>query len=332
MTARQAPAVRIPGRPASAGTRAHRAGPEEDLEPFPQAERPTDLEGADGGGGSASASHSAAQRLQRPERDRPDGGHDPGERLYLPGDSPVHRLPPQTKIAGLVLFVLTVVATPIQWWPVFLAYAAIVAAVLGLARIPVRRVLPRMVVELPFIAFALLLPVLGRPPEATVLGLTLSEPGLWAAANILAKATLGVLAAITLAATTRTADLVTGLRRLRVPAPLVEIASFLVRYIHVVSAQWHRMAQARAARGFTATGPRSWLTTSRSLGALFIRSYERGERVHLAMLSRGYTGEMPELGDGSATRRQWTAALAPALLALVALGAAAALRGSGTLG
>ena len=35
-------------------------------------------------------------------------------------------------------------------------------------------------------------------------------------------------------------------------------------------------------------------TLARSAGALFIRSFERGERVHLAMLSRGYTGRMPK--------------------------------------
>ena len=328
MTARHAPAVRGPGLTGSAEVSAdpagRRAGPTPLQRSLPGNGQP--------GRSNVDGSGSAAPVRSRRERGGSGTGHDPGERLYLPGDSPVHRLPPQAKIAGLVLFVVTVVATPIQWWPAFLAYAAIVTAVLGLARVPARRVLPRMVVELPFVAFAVLLPVLGRPPETIVLGLSLSEPGLWAAANILAKATLGVLAAIALAATTRTADIVTGLRQLRVPAPLVEIASFLVRYVHVVSAQWHRMAQARAARGFTATGPRSWLTTSRSLGALFIRSYERGERVHLAMLSRGYTGEMPELGEQRASRREWAAALAPALVALVVLGGAGALRGLGLVG
>jgi cobalt/nickel transport system permease protein len=47
---------------------------------------------------------------------------------------------------------------------------------------------------------------------------------------------------------------------------------------------------------------------ARSAGALFIRSYERGERVHLAMLSRGYTGSMPMIQDVSAVSRQWLAA------------------------
>jgi cobalt/nickel transport system permease protein len=49
----------------------------------------------------------------------------------------------------------------------------------------------------------------------------------------------------------------------------------------------------RESRGFSARNPRHWPVLARSAGALFIRSYERGERVHLAMLSRGYTGKMP---------------------------------------
>ena len=44
---------------------------------------------------------------------------------------------------------------------------------------------------------------------------------------------------------------------------------------------------------------------ARSLGALFIRSYERGERVHLAMLSRGYTGTLPVTRPATATAAQW---------------------------
>ena len=65
---------------------------------------------------------------------------------------------------------------------------------------------------------------------------------------------------------------------------------FMVRYVEVVGDQWRRMGVARASRGFTPTSPRSWRALGASLGTLFISSYERGERVHLAMLSRGHEG------------------------------------------
>ena len=61
----------------------------------------------------------------------------------------------------------------------------------------------------------------------------------------------------------------------------------------VLAAEMSRMKVARESRGFTATGLRAWPVLSKSLGALFLRSYERGERVHLAMLSRGYDGKLP---------------------------------------
>jgi cobalt/nickel transport system permease protein len=56
--------------------------------------------------------------------------------------------------------------------------------------------------------------------------------------------------------------------------------------------------------------------TARGVGALFVRSYERGERVHLAMLSRGWAGQMPRLSDDRTSGRQWLAGLAPVPVAL----------------
>jgi cobalt/nickel transport system permease protein len=63
-----------------------------------------------------------------------------------------------------------------------------------------------------------------------------------------------------------------------------------------------------------------------SAGALFVRSYERGERVHLAMLSRGYTGSMPDLSRETAGPGQWGAALVVPLAAALVAGVAWVLR------
>ncbi|MEF2162544.1 energy-coupling factor transporter transmembrane component T, partial [Pseudomonas aeruginosa] len=107
------------------------------------------------------------------------------------------------------------------------------------------------------------------------------------------KGTLGVLASLTLAATTEPVDILAGLERLRVPDLLVQIMGFMVRYLDVVTDDLGRQLTAMRSRGFDPRSPRHWPALGRSLGALFIRSYERGERVHLAMLSRGYTGKLP---------------------------------------
>jgi cobalt/nickel transport system permease protein len=91
---------------------------------------------------------------------------------------------------------------------------------------------------------------------------------------------------------------------------------FMVRYLEVVTGEMARMKVARESRGFRSRSVRSWPVLATSAGALFMRSYERGERVHLAMLSRGYTGQLPVTRPMTATRAQWRLA---GILPLVAL-------------
>jgi cobalt/nickel transport system permease protein len=249
-------------------------------------------------------------------------GHDVGEHLYVHRHTPIHLLPAEVKIVSLVAFIFIVVATPVQQMWAFGIYAGMLIAVAAVASLPPRVVLPRMVVEVPFLVFAALMPLTGPDPQTVVLGLELSVPGLWAAWGIVAKGTIGVLGAIILAATTPARDLLAGLKALHVPPMLVQIATFMLRYMHVVGDEMARMKVARESRGFEATGISAWPVVAQSAGAMFIRSYERGERVHLAMLSRGYTGTMPDLDDLRTTRAQWLHGLAlPTVALLVAVAA-----------
>lgn len=213
-----------------------------------------------------------------------------GHRLHFHAHSPLHRAPAHLKVAGLVGFMLVVVATPQAWVPAFVAYAVVLGALVAVSGVPVTYLARRMVIEAPVLAFAAVLPFVATGPQVDVLGLSLSGPGLAAAAGLVTKATLGVLASLLLAATTDPRDLLAGLERLGVPAQLVQIMGFMVRYLDVVTDELGRMRIAREARGFTARDPRHWPVLGRSAGALFIRSFERGERVHLAMIARGYDG------------------------------------------
>lgn len=216
-----------------------------------------------------------------------------GHKLHFHGHSPIHRAPAHRKLLALVGFVLIVVATPRDWFGIYAVYLAVLGAVIALSGVPVRYLAKRMVVEVPFVLFAATLPFVARGPDVEVFGISLSESGLLSAWALLAKGTLGVLASLTLAATTEPQELLAGLERLRFPNLLVQIMGFMVRYLDVVTTEMHRMKIARESRGFSARNPKHWPVLARSAGALFIRSYERGERVHLAMLSRGYTGRMP---------------------------------------
>ena len=168
---------------------------------------------------------------------------------HLPGQSTVHRLPAHLKIVSTLAFVLLVVATPREaTWP-YAVHLAALMLVARTARVPAAYLATRLVVEVPFVVFAVVLPFVATGPRISVLGLSVSEPGLVAAWALLAKGTLGVLAALLLAATTEPRDLLTGLTRLRLPRQLVEIMGFMVRYVEVVTGDLRRMSIALASRG-----------------------------------------------------------------------------------
>jgi cobalt/nickel transport system permease protein len=218
-------------------------------------------------------------------------GH--GHRLHYSGHSPVHRARPEHKILLLLGFVLLVVATPQDWFWAYAGFLAVLGVVIAVSRVPVTYLLKRLVVEVPFVVFAVLMPFIALGPRIEILGVSVSEAGLLAGWGLLAKGTLGVLASLTLAATTEPDDVLRGLQRLRLPELLVQIMGFMIRYLDVVTDEMRRMLTAMRSRGCEPRSPRHWPALAKALGALFIRSYERGERVHLAMLSRGYTGRLP---------------------------------------
>jgi cobalt/nickel transport system permease protein len=242
-------------------------------------------------------------------------GH--AHRLYRHAHSPVHGLPPHTKLTAAFLFVLVVVSTPREAMWAFAVYAGLLALVARHARVTTGFLLKRLLIEVPFVAFAVLMPFVAEGERVHVLGLSLSVNGLWGAWNVLAKGTLGVAASVLLAATTELRELLLGLQRLKLPPLLVQIASFMIRYGDVITDEMRRMRIARESRGFEARGVRHWGVLAKSAGALFIRSYERGERVHLAMVSRGYAGSMPVIDEVTASRAQWSYALTLPCAALV---------------
>ena len=167
-----------------------------------------------------------------------------------------------------------------------------------------RHLLPRLAVELPFVVFAVLLPFVAIGPQVAVGPFTVSQTGLDAAVALLLKGTCGVVVAVAFAVTTRPRDLVRALQHLRVPDTLVTIAG-----VHGALRRRRRRPDAPDARRpglarlHRAARCASWPPLAASTGALFIRSYERGERVHLAMVSRGWSGRMP-VTDAARRRRR----------------------------
>ncbi len=237
--------------------------------------------------------------------------------LYIHEHSPVHDLAPQVKVAAVLLFVVAVAVTPRQALGAFAFYAIAALVVVIVSRIPVGFLLLRLAGILPFILFAFFLPFIGTGDRVDIGWLNLSQDGLWAAWNIMVKATLGATASIVLVATTEVPAILRGMSALRVPPVLVSIAGFMVRYLELIVDELTRMRMAMTARGHD---PR-WLWQVRPLaagaGAMFVRSYERGERVHAAMTSRGFTGEMPSTSTIRSGRWSWVVAMVVPAAALV---------------
>lgn len=245
------------------------------------------------------------------------GGH--VHALYRHGDTVIHHLRPQTKIAASFLFVFAVVTTPREAIWAFGVYATIILAVAAVARLGFRFVATRMIIEVPFVVAALLFPFFAAGDTVSVLGLDLSRSGIWDMWNVLAKATLGLGTSIVLAGTTDIPSMLKGFEALRVPRVVTAIMGFMIRYLDVVLGEFRRMRVAMQSRGHNP----SWIGQAKpyatSAGIIFVRSYERGERVYLAMASRGYAGHMPANAGDQATLAQWSAALAvPAIAWVVA--------------
>ena len=216
---------------------------------------------------------------------------------YSDLDSFIHNLDPRTKFITTLVFILAVISTPPTRWQVFALYLFLITTLLLLSKLPIIYVLKRSLVIMPFVLLiAIFIPFF---KEGEVAGsyniwlwqVSVTYSGLQVLWNVLIKAWLSILSLILLTSTTKLANLLKGLEQLRMPRVMVMILSFMYRYIFVLVDEVMRMRQARDSRNFG--GKRLWLmrTIGNMIGTLFIRSYERGERVYAAMLARGFDGQ-----------------------------------------
>lgn len=166
--------------------------------------------------------------------------------------------------------------------------------------------LKRALPALPFVLAALPLIFTGRAPMIPVfvfhgISLGYSPEGLGRFAGIAIKSWMSVQAAVLLTATTRFPDLLWALQQLRAPKLFVSMIGLMWRYLFVISDEAVRMMRARSSRSSALPdfhhggGTVYWRArvTGGMIGSLFLRALERSDRVYAAMLSRGYTGELP---------------------------------------
>lgn len=211
--------------------------------------------------------------------------------------SRVCRLDPRAKLIGLTSVTAVAVVTPLSTWPVYVACAAVLAAVAIEARVPSIQVWRRARIVLPLVLLAaVFIPFVRTGGETFALGpFTVHAQGLAVCATVTIKATIGTIAAVLLSATTAFPALLRALEELRAPRLLVLVAAFMYRYLFVIADEVQRMRNALAARAYRPRHALHAVAIGRVVAALFLRTHARGERVYLAMLSRGYDGAMPRL-------------------------------------
>ncbi len=222
-------------------------------------------------------------------------------------ESRLHRLDPRVKVVATVLFILSNALLPDGAWAAYgLAWSALLWAN-QLSSLGVDYSFRRSFIALPFAlaAVSAIFSPVGHPLAEWALGpITLipTDYGLIKFGSILLRSWLSVQAAILLVATTRFPDMIHAFEHLHVPAVLTTVVSFLYRYLFVLSDEVLRLLRARQSRSATVTGYRpgrnvAWRArvTGNMVGQLFLRSYERSDRIYNAMLARGYTGQMRTL-------------------------------------
>jgi len=236
---------------------------------------------------------------------------------YQPGESKIHLLDPRVKLVLTLAFILTTALTPIGAWPIYILLFSIILSIEILSELGVVYVLKRAMLAIPFVLAAL--PVIFTTSGQELVRFSFGEwsfnitvSGLERFISIALKSWLSVQAAIILASSTTFPELLVAMRAIKAPRLLVAIFGLMWRYLFVLGDEALRLMRARLARsghsdlpGLKPGGNIYWRAkvTGGMAGSLFLRAFERSDRIYMAMISRGYDGEvraspLPGLGSG----------------------------------
>jgi cobalt/nickel transport system permease protein len=244
---------------------------------------------------------------------------------YREGQSPVHRLDPRVKVVVAFLFILSTVLLPDGAWLAFGLSFILLLGISYASGLGTAFTVKRSFIALPFVLAAAA--VVFSVPGNILFTLNIwhwhlqaTDAGLIRFGSIVIRSWISIQVAILLVATTQFPDMMHALRHLKVPGILVSIISFMYRYLHVLVDETMRLLRAREAR--SARLPAGHYTTAKlgkpggsigwrariagnMAGQLFIRSYERSDRVYNAMVARGYTGTLQTLNPHRITVDDW---------------------------
>ncbi|HXC93008.1 MAG TPA: cobalt ECF transporter T component CbiQ [Geobacteraceae bacterium] len=209
--------------------------------------------------------------------------------LLASGDTGLHRLDAKAKVIVTAVFVLLVISHDryelSALFPFFIFPAAMIAA----GNLPFSYIARKILLLCPFvIVVGIFNPLIDRTVILHAGPLAIS--GGWLSFfSIITRSILTVGSAFILLALTGFTGVCQALEELGMPRPFAVQLLFLYRYIFVLTEEGGRAARARQLRscGKKGMGMGSFGTL---IGHLLLRTWQRAERVHIAMLSRGFDG------------------------------------------
>ncbi len=228
---------------------------------------------------------------------------------YSHSDSVIHRLEPRVKILAFLLCILFIAFATGYNLKIFVPYSITVISLILLSKVPVAFIFKRVVSLLPFILMVtIFLPFIqsvegGEKVSWGALTLPVSYNGIRLFVSVVMKSCLSVMLTTLLMVSTDFASLLKALEKLRVPSLLIMIISFMYRYVFVLEDELMKMRQAKECRS---VGGSQWFhlkAQANMLGVLFLRAYERAEKVYLAMCSRGFDGHARSIYDSKIKTR-----------------------------
>jgi cobalt/nickel transport system permease protein len=198
---------------------------------------------------------------------------------YAGLNTPLHNLNPTAKIIFLITFLPVIVLTPVTCKLLFLFYGLCAVILICLSKVPLSFILKRLANVIPFIIVVSISALFRKQGYILFIGCAL-------------KSTLASLFVLLISATTRFTKILDALKRLGVPELFIYLFSFMYRYSFLLEDQLLRVSRAWASRSVNRQGNFAKAKIlSNILGSLFIRTYERAERVYLAMCARGYSND-----------------------------------------
>lgn len=206
-----------------------------------------------------------------------------------------HGLAPKTRVLCTLLFVFAIALTPNGRWATWAIYGVSLGAIVLLSRVTLSVLLRRVAVEFVFIGVVIIGTLFRGGGEVlwTWGWLRVTTEGLVVLGSVSLKALLSLVMLNILTLTTSIPDLLHALVALKTPPLLVAILAAMYRYIAVLFDEFNSMRRAAICRNLMGNTRWQRLVIGNMMGSLFIRTYERGERVYQAMLSRGYAGLPP---------------------------------------